>query len=352
MEKVNCAVLGATGVVGQHFLKLLVDHPYFNLTTICASDARKGLKLAEAKENVVGGIPKVFGDLLFDPVDVDVLVSKGVKVVFSALPADIAKEVESEAAGRGIKVFSNAGAHRMDREVPILIPEINHQHIELARIQKEKNNGFIVTNANCTTTGLTMAIAPLLSLGIKKLIVSSYQAISGAGYPGHAALDISANVIPFIQNEEPKVLRECRKIFGVVDDNAIKPVEWEIHAHCVRVPTIVGHLISVHIEVEEKPTLEAVTDLIRDFAQPDAVAGLPTAPDVPVLLTTDPRRPQPRFDSDAGTPERARGMAVFNGRLEVEPGIVRLVTLSNNLVRGAAGGSILNAELAFRENLL
>ncbi|MBN1478685.1 aspartate-semialdehyde dehydrogenase [candidate division KSB1 bacterium] len=350
MEKVRCAVLGATGVVGQNFLRLLVDHPYFELAAICASDMRIGQSLKSAKEQIDGGIPKAFADIIFDPIDVGVLVDKKIKIAFSALPADVAKNVEKEAAKQGIKIFSNAGAYRMDKDVPILIPEINHAHLDI--VKQQDTPGYIVTNANCTTTGLTMALLPILPFGIRKMVVASYQAISGAGYPGLPALDIFGNVIPYIQNEEPKLRRETTKICGTFQNGAIVPADWEVYAHCIRVQTVIGHLISVHIELDSQPTREEVKQAIVNYTSPPEVAGLPTAPEQTILFSEEPDRPQPRYDVLLGAPERARGMAIFIGRLEVERNIIRFVTLSNNLVRGAAGGSVLNAELAYRKGLL
>ncbi len=350
MEKIKCAVLGATGVVGQHFLRLLADHPWFELTAVCASDARAGSKLGTVKAQVDGGIPAVFADLVFDPIDVDILVSKGVKVAFSALPADVAKDVEMQAAQKGVKVFSNAGAHRMDANVPILIPEINYPHLDL--VKEQSTDGFIVTNANCTTTGLTMSLLPILPFGIKKLVVASYQAISGAGYPGLSALDILGNVIPYIKNEESKLRAETAKICGELAGNAIAPVDWDIFAHCIRVQTVTGHLISVHAELENETDAATIKSAIANYKTPEEVAGLPTAPEQPVLYTEAPDRPQPRYDVMSGTPQRAQGMAVVVGRLQVEKNVIRYVTLSNNLVRGAAGGSVLNAELARTKGML
>jgi aspartate-semialdehyde dehydrogenase len=350
MEKIKCAILGATGVVGQNFLRLLENHPYFELSAICASVARTGKKLETAKEQVEGGIPKSFADMKFDPIDIDILVSKGIKIAFSALPADIAKDVEIEAAAKGIKIFSNAGAHRMNSKVPILIPEINHQHLELTK--EQDSDGYIVTNANCTTTGLTMSLLPILPFGIKRLVVASYQAISGAGYPGLSALDILGNVIPYIGNEEPKLRAECTKICGELIGDAIAPTDWDIFAHCIRVQTVIGHLISVHIELESETDLETVKSAIVNYQTPKEVEGLPTAPEKAIYFTEELDRPQPRYDVLVGEPKRAEGMAVVIGRLEVEKNVIRYVTLSNNLVRGAAGGSVLNAELAYRKGLL
>ncbi len=351
MKKVKCAVLGATGVVGQHFLKLLNGHPYFELGAVCASEARTGKTLGEMKEHIDGGIPQAFADLVFDPIDVDILMEKEIKVIFSALPADIADTIEKKAAKEGMKVFSNASSYRMDKNVPILIPEVNHEHIGLTKAQSD-TEGFIITNANCTTTGLTMALLPIIPMGIKRLVVASYQAISGAGYPGLSAMDIQGNVIPYIGNEEPKLLSETKKICGTFNDSHILDADWEIHAHCIRVPAIVGHLISVHAEMENDMEYDKVLSAFQNYKSPEQVAGLPTAPEQAVIYRTEIDRPQHRYDVKAGSPERAAGMAVSVGRLQVEGNIIRFVTLSNNLVRGAAGGSILNAEMAYRQGLL
>jgi aspartate-semialdehyde dehydrogenase len=352
MKKLQCVVLGATGVVGQHFLRLLSNHPLFQVAAVCASEGRIGQRLGDAKSLVADGIPHELADLTFDPMEVKVLKAKKVQVAFSALPTDVAKDVERDLAHAGIHVFSNASAYRMDEQVPILIPEVNYPHLALAREQLQDNKGFIVTNANCTTTGLTLALLPIVPLGIKKLVVASYQAISGAGYPGVSAMDISGNVIPYIDGEEPKVLKECAKIFGAVNGTTIRPVDWEIHAHCVRVPTLVGHLLSVHAEVEQATSLDEVKTRFEEYLPDRPVHGLPTAPVKPVLLTMDKFRPQPSRDVMVGDPIRAQGMAVTVGRLEVDKQIIRFITLSNNLIRGAAGGSVLNAELANREGLL
>jgi aspartate-semialdehyde dehydrogenase len=352
MNRVKCAILGASGVVGQNFLRLLVDHPYFELVAICASDARKGSKLGQAKEVIDGGIPEKFANMVFDTLDVKNLVNKDVQVAFSALPADTAINIEKDAAREGIKVFSNASSYRMDPNVPILIPEINAAQLDIVKLQQKETKGFIVTNANCTTTGLTMALLPLLGLKIKRLIVASYQAISGAGYPGLPFMDISNNVIPYISNEEPKLVAEAKKICGQFNGSEIVPQDWQIYAHCVRVQTVIGHLISVHMELENETSKDKIENLIKNYKAPSEVAGLPTAPDVPVIYTEDVDRPQPRYDVNAGSPARTAGMAVVIGRLDVDKNIIRFVTLSNNLVRGAAGGSVLNAELAYKRQLL
>ncbi len=352
MEKVNCAVLGATGVVGQNFLRLLQHHPFFHLKSVCASDSRIGEKLGYVRELIPEGIPSCFSDLTFDPMRMDHLQKRGIQILFSALPADIAVNVEMEAAKKGMYVFSNASAYRMDPQVPILIPEINTDHLRLVDQQRKNHPGFIITNANCTTTGLALALAPIRDLEIEELVMSSYQAISGSGYPGHSALDMLNNVLPYIRNEEPKMRQECLKIFGDLKNKSIFPKEWNIFSHCIRVPTDIGHMISLHIRLKRPVSQPDIESSFRKYRTSLIDKALPTAPEKPVLLTEDPLRPQPRLDVNAGTPERARGMAVVVGRLSVEKNIVRFVTLSNNLIRGAAGGSVLNAELAFREKYL
>jgi aspartate-semialdehyde dehydrogenase len=352
MKKIQCVVLGATGVVGQHFLRLLAGHPLFQVAVVCASEGRIGQRMGDVKPLIPDGIPLEVADLRFDPMDAKTLLAKKVQVAFSALPSDVAKEVEKDLAAAGIHIFSNAGAYRMHENVPILIPEVNYPHLALAREQMQNSKGFIITNANCTTTGLALALLPLAPFNIRKLVVASYQAISGAGYPGVPALDINGNVIPYIDGEEVKVRKECVKIFGQAEGSVIKPTDWEVHAHCVRVPTLIGHLLSVHVELESEATQEQVQACYENYQPDRPVQGLPTAPVKPVVLTLDKTRPQPSHDVMAGEPVRAQGMTVTVGRLEVEKNIVRFITLSNNLIRGAAGGSVLNAELALREGLL
>jgi aspartate-semialdehyde dehydrogenase len=280
----------------------------------------------------------------------EALAKEGVQIAFSGLPADIAKNIEPTLADRGVHIFSNASAFRMDPAVPILIPEVNHNH--LALVQQQSRKGMIVTNANCTTTGLALSLAPLHSLGIVRLIVASYQAVSGAGYPGVPAMDISGNLIPWIDGEEAKVRLECNKIFGQIGNGGINPAGWEVHAHCIRVPTLVGHLISTHVELAQEVTQTQIEELYLSYQSPMEVAGLPMAPDKPLLFVKESNRPQPRVDADAGGPGRRSGMAAIVGRLEVSGKIVRQVNLANNLVRGAAGGSVLNAELALRNGYL
>ena len=354
MKKRRCAVVGATGIVGQTFLRLLHDHPYFTVAAICASETRIGEKLGQSIPFLQESLPSEILNMSLSGMCIDGLKQEGISIVFSALPADIAKPFESAAAEAGLGVFSNASAHRMDKSVPILIPEVNSEHLALIKTQSwnGSSGGFIVTNANCTTTGLCVALAPISDLGIEELIVSSYQALSGAGYPGHAALEMSANCIPHIPKEEEKVRIETKKIFGTFARDGIKPSNWAVFPHCVRVSTPVGHLISVHAKIAKRADVKTIAERFRKFKPPNRISQLPSSPYQAVLLRDEPDRPQPRLDSAAGEPERARGMAVSVGRLSVSGKIIRFVALSHNLIRGAAGGSILNAELLYREGWL
>jgi len=354
MSKIRCAVAGATGVVGQTFLQLLYDHPKFELVSICASEARIGKKLGESLTFSMAPLPKDFLHMPLQSMEIDTLKQNDVSVLFSALPSDTAGAFETEAADAGVAVFSNAASHRMDADVPILIPEINADHLKLVEHQKTKklNGGFIVTNANCTTTGLVMALDPIVDMGFKELVIASYQALSGAGYPGYAVMEMSANCIPYIAGEEKKVEIEVAKIFGKRINGEIAPVEWNIFPHCVRVPTIVGHLISVHVVLEKDTELDIIEKRFKQYLPGENVLGLHTAPIRPIYFLDEVNRPQPRLDVNLGEPARAQGMAISVGRLTVQGPIIRFITLSHNLIRGAAGGSIINAELAVREGLL
>lgn len=354
MKRIPCAVAGATGIVGQTFLKLLEGHPLFEPVALCASGKREGKALGTALPFRAHRLPESFLALRLDRLDAGLLRSRGARIVFSALPSAVAGSFESEARSAGLAVFSNTSAHRMDPSVPLMIPEINADHIALLEEQTggKRKEGFIVTNANCTSTGLCLALAPIRDCGIRKLVVATYQALSGAGYPGPAALEMSGNCIPFIPGEEEKVQTETKKIFGRRKGGDLLLPDWEIFAHCVRVPTPVGHLLSVHAELEEPVDPDTLRALYADFSPDRRLMKLPTAVRQPVLLAREEAGPQPRCDAHAGDSPRSGGMAVTVGRLGVRGNVVRFFTLSNNLVRGAAGGSILNAELLYREGWL
>ena len=284
------------------------------------------------------------------------LLRRGVEVAFSAIPSGEAGPFESELARRGVAVFSNAASHRMDRGVPLVIPEVNGAHLSV--LSKRRGKGFIVTNSNCSTAGLVLPLAPLVPLlRPKEVFVATYQALSGAGYPGVPSLSIEDNVLPYIAEEEEKMERETAKILGGVDARGFRPLPLPVSAHCARVGSREGHLEAVTIKAGRPASAREVLRAWAEF-RPLAPASkedgtlLPTAPVLPVVHRPEVDRPQPLRDRWAGTPPRARGMAVSVGRLRVDERSVRFFSLSHNAVRGGAGGSVLNAELALREGYL
>ena len=288
-------------------------------------------------------------EIELQPLDPKVLANVGIAVAFSALPSEVAGELETDAARAGIKIFSNASAHRMDADVPLLVPEVNPDHVALVERQASfKDGGFLVTNPNCSITGLVLALKPLAdALDFSEVHVSTYQALSGAGYPGVSSLDITANVLPFIENEEEKMRREAKKILGAWSDR-IAPSPIEVWANCVRVAVREGHLEAVSIPLTEHVDAREVARILGSFRGEPQRRELPTAPKQPIIVREEPNRPQPLLDVMAGEPVRARGMAATVGRIRVVGRILRFFVLSHNTLRGGAGGSVLNAELAHR----
>jgi len=275
----------------------------------------------------------------------------GVRLVFSALPSGTAGPLESELTRRGISVFSNASDHRMDPTVPLLVPEVNADHLRLIR-RRSGTRGLLVTNPNCSAAGLVVALAPVVPLlAPREVHVATYQALSGAGYPGVPSLAITDNVVPFIRDEEEKVAAESARMLGRRVGRRVRPARFSLLAHCVRVGTREGHLEAVTVVARKRPALAELATAWRTF-DPLAGRALPTAPHPPVELRGEADRPQPLRDRWAGHPVRARGMAVTVGRLRWEPPFLRFFVLSHNAVRGGAGGSVLNAELAAEEGLL
>ncbi len=340
-QPINVAILGATGAVGQRFLQLLEGHPWFRVAELVASDRSAGQSYGEAARWVLPGNPPselAVREVL--PLDADLQSP----LVFSALPGGVAKEVEWRLAAAGHMVCSNASAYRMQPEVPILLPEVNAPQAALIEVQRRKHgwSGGLVTNSNCTSAPVVMALAPLRPVGIEAVQVVSMQAISGAGYPGVPALDIMDNVIPYIGGEEPKVETEPRKMLGTLEGDAIAWLDCAISATCTRVPVLDGHLVSVAVRLEQPVSEDAIREAWTNFRGPDPVPGLPSAPEQPVIAHSEPDRPQPRRDRDAGG-----GMATVVGRLR--PDLVlggwKFLAIAHNTIRGAAGCSILNAEL-------
>jgi aspartate-semialdehyde dehydrogenase len=347
-NKIKVGVLGATGAVGQKFVTLLEDHPWFELTELAASDRSAGKSYKEAAVwRQYKPIPERLKATKVKPCEPTL----DCRVVFSGLDSSVAGEVEESFARAGYIVLSNSKNHRMDADVPLLVPEINPEHLDLIKVQRKRRGwtGAIVTNPNCSTIGLVMALAPIhRALGVKRVIVATMQALSGAGYPGHSAIDMLGNVIPFIGGEEDKVETEPLKIMGTLDGDEIRFADCRISAHTNRVFVEDGHMECVSLELETKATPDEVARALARFSSLPQELKLPTAPERPVIVTDERDRPQPRFDRDAGN-----GMSAVVGRIRECPVFdIRLVVLSHNTIRGAAGAAILNAELMSAQGLL
>lgn len=347
-KPIDVAVLGATGAVGQRFIQLLEHHPWMRVRAVIASDRSAGRAYGEVVNWVLSGTPPTdVADLTVLPLDA----SPDTPLIFSALPAEVAAERELELAAAGHVVCSNVKSHRMTIDVPLLIPEVNADHVCLVGTQR-KNRGWgtgaLVTSPNCTTTPVVMALAALRRFGISKVSAVSMQAISGAGYPGVASLDIFDNVIPYISGEEEKLEAETRKMLGSMQDGQVVPLEAVVSAQCNRVPVFDGHTVAVSVALDERPSLDTVREAWEGFRGPEVVASLPSAPERPVIVHAEPDRPQPRRDRDAGN-----GMSASVGRLRECPILgYKFVTMAHNTVRGAAGGAILNAELLIAQGYL
>ena len=336
------AVLGATGAVGQMFVRLLANHPWFELAELAASERSAGKKYGEVTRWLEGAPPPqaIFSRRVI-ACDPGVVTAP---IVFSALDAAVAGEVEMAFAKAGKFVLSNAKNFRMEPDVPLVIPEVNGDHLGLIECQRRNRGwkGAIVTNANCSATVAAVALAPLhQKFGIKQLFLSTMQAVSGAGYPGVPSLDILGNVIPFIADEEPKLEREMLKLLGTYEDGQVTSAAFRVSAHTNRVPVEHGHTICMTIGFDETPTPEHAIDVMRSWQGFPATLGLPTRPEHPLVVSDAPDRPQPKRDVNAGD-----GMTVTVGRVRRDAILdLRMVALGHNTVRGAAGGSVLNAEL-------
>jgi aspartate-semialdehyde dehydrogenase len=345
--RIEVGILGATGMVGQHFVKFLEGHPWFDLRWVGASDRSAGKKYRDAAAWHLGGAaPAAIADLIVE----DSTPGNAPRLLFSAMDASVATEIEQAFARAGHVVVSNSKNHRMDRDVPLLVPEINADHLKLVPGQQRARGwkGQIVTNPNCSTVVLTMGLAPLKQFGITKVIATTLQAISGAGYPGVASMDIVANVIPYIGGEEEKMQQETQKILGEFRGDHIEPLAARVSAHCNRVPVVDGHTVTVSVELSAKPSIAELHAAYDNFRGVPQERNLPSAPPRPVIYMHEGNRPQPRRDA-----ERERGMAAFVGRLRPCPVLdYKFVALGHNTIRGAAGAAVLNAELMHSEGML
>lgn len=339
--KIPVCILGATGAVGQKFVRLLADHPWFEVAAVAASSGSAGKRYGDvvrwreaaalpdriAALTVQGCAPPLPGG-----------------IAFSALDAEVAGPIEQAFAAAGAYVVTNTRTHRMDADVPLLIPEVNADHLRLVDRQRESRGwaGAILANPNCSTAALALALAPLhQAFGVERLFVSTMQAVSGAGYPGVASLDIVGNVVPFIGGEEEKIERESRKILGTLGSDGVEPAGFSVSAHTNRVPVVDGHLAAVSVGFRRRVTADEAIAALREFRAPPCVAELPSSPTPPIEVDLRADRPQPRLDL-----ERGGGMAVTVGRVRPCPVLdLRMVVLGHNTVRGAAGQAVQIAEL-------
>jgi aspartate-semialdehyde dehydrogenase len=345
MRRIPVGILGATGLVGQRFIQLLAEHPWFEVKVLAASGRSAGKRLADSCCWLLPRpMPEAARNLVVHNLEPERDLDWDCRLVFSALPSSVAGPVEERLARAGYAVCSNSAPHRLDPDVPLLIPEVNFAHTALLSAQRRQRGGegFIVTSANCSTTELALVLKPLhQAFGLRRVFVVTLQAISGAGHPGLPALDILGNVIPHIAGEEEKMERESLKLLGKMGPSGIEPAPFILSAQCNRVPVAEGHTECVSVEFDSRPTPDMAAAALREFQSPMETAGLPSSPARPIFLWTEDDRPQPVRDCLAG-----EGMAVSVGRVRPCPLFhLKFVVLGHNTVRGAAGGAIHNAEL-------
>ncbi len=347
MDRLRVAVLGATGLVGQLFAYMLAQHPWFEVEALAASPGKAGVKYKDAVEwHLEGPVPEALAGIhLVRPVPDEI--PRRVDIVFSALPSSVAVEVEPLFAKAGFLVVSNASPFRMEPDVPLIVPEINPEHLQLLSSQRKRRGwrGALVKNPNCSTAILVLTLKPLLdSFGVRRVVVTTMQALSGAGYRGVPGMAILDNILPHIPGEEDKLVNEPRKILGSLAEGSLKHAEIVVSATTTRVPTLHGHLESVHVELAGHPSVDEFVEALASFRGLPQELGLPTAPAAPVVVRIGEDRPQPRLDRDEGG-----GMSVVVGRVHPAAQLgdewYRYMVLGHNLVRGAAGNAILIAEL-------
>lgn len=350
--KIRAALLGATGAVGQRYINMLGEHPFITLDVLMGGESA-GKKYGEAVHWLFPEpIPDEFQGRLVKTATPES--ARGCDIVFSALPSEVAKDIEVRFAEAGFTVVSEASAHRMDQDVPLMIPEVNADHLKLLKTQRSKRGwkGSIATTPNCTVTGLAIVMKPLVdSFGAKKAIVTTMQALSGAGYPGVPSLAITENVIPYIKNEEEKVAKEAKKILGRLNGGSVEPHDIPMGVSCNRVSVIDGHTETLYAEFDEEVDPAEASRVLANFRGEPQRLKLPTAPRDPIVVRTENDRPQPRLDRMAGT---VPGMSVTVGRVRngIDKRSLQLTLLSHNTIRGAAGDAILMAELMEREGYL
>ena len=349
-SKRKVAILGATGAVGQRYIQLLQGHPWFRIEVLAASERSAGKKYCDACNWLMeSNLPKEISDMTVADATVDAVKKAGnVDIIFSSLPGDLAGPVEEEFAAE-YPVFSKASAHRMEKDIPLIIPEVNPDHIALIPIQKRNRGwkGFISTDPNCSTIQMAMSLKPLMVFGLRQVMVTTMQALSGAGYPGVPSLDIIDNVVPFISKEEDKMETESNKILGTFNGKTVENADFVVTASCNRVNVKDGHLESVFVKLEEEPSLADVEEAFSKFKGDPQKLRLPSAPENPIVVRKESNRPQPRYDRDAG-----HGMSVVVGRIRKDPIMsLKYMCLGHNTIRGAAGGGILSAELMVAKGL-
>ncbi len=344
-KKIPVAILGATGMVGQKFVELLIHHPWFQIVALAASERSFGQKYGNiCRWMMAKSLPQEIAEMTVSPCVPDLPCS----LVFSGLDSSVAGEIEEQFARAGYVVISNARNHRMDPTIPLIIPEVNGDHLELVQSQRF-SKGMIVTNPNCSVIGLSCALKPLVdNWGIEMAHVVTLQAISGAGYPGVSAFDIVDNVIPFISGEEEKVETEPLKILGTLTKGAIVPAQIRLSAQCNRVAVMDGHMACVSVKLKKKGTEEEIIQAWESFSAEAQALGLPTAPKTPIVYHFDERHPQPKLHRHL-----ENGMVVSIGRLR--PCSLfdwKFTLLSHNTIRGAAGCALLNAELMLKKGFI
>jgi len=342
--KKKVAVIGATGIIGQTIVKLLEDHPWFTIEALVASQSSAGGKYSEKCRWILSDpMPESVMDMEI----VDVAAALDIPILFSALDSSVADEIETAYRQRGHIIVSNSSSHRMDNDVPLIIPEVNPDHLQL--ISNESNGGWEVTNPNCSAVVIALALAPIsIEYGLEQVFVVTMQSSSGAGYPGVPFFDLNGNIIPFINGEEPKIEKEISKIFGSIEDGKIVDYRCDVSVQTNRVPVLYGHLVSLFVTTKSAPDIERIKDLLKKFSGVPQERNLPLAPKHPIHLGENSYRPQPRLDVD-----RENGMAITVGRVEkVSENAFRMVALGHNTIRGGAGAAILNAELLHSEGMI